>query len=97
MPELIAILSAKRDEDYQQRRFFAALQGVDLDENSGGTEEKGQKELENLKARVFTGGSAQDSNDVISLQGINSQQAGFGIGNGLEYENLTKDPINPFG
>jgi hypothetical protein len=41
-----------------------------------------------MKARVFSGGQTSDSNDVLSLQGANAQKAGFGIGMGLDYENL---------
>jgi len=85
MPELMAILASKRELDYEEKKFFAAIQGVDLDKN----EERGQKEWEDLKARVFSGGKAKDSNDVLSLQGQNAQRYGFGIGMGLDYEDLT--------
>ena len=86
MPELIATLSSRRDLDYQEKKFLAAIQGVDLDAQSG--ESRGQKEWEDLKARVFSGGTAKDSNDITSLQGINASQAGFGIGAGLSYDNV---------
>jgi hypothetical protein len=87
MPELIATLEISRDLQYQEKKFLAAIQGVDLDKNSGS--EKGQKEWEDMKARVFSGGATTDSNDILALQGHNAQKAGFGIGMGLEYENLT--------
>ncbi len=51
--------------------------------------DRGQKEWEDMKARVFSGGQTSDSNDVLSLQGVNAQKAGFGIGMGLDYEDLT--------
>jgi hypothetical protein len=41
-----------------------------------------------MKARVFSRGQTSDSNDVLSLQGATAQKAGFGIGMGLDYENL---------
>lgn len=85
MPELMAILSSKRELDYEEKKFSAAIQGVDLEQGS----DRGQKEWEDLKARVFSGGKAKDSNDVLSLQGQNAKKYGFGIGMGLEYENLT--------
>lgn len=85
MPELTALLESKRDLEYQEKKFFAAMEGVDLDKQSG----KGQKEWEDMKARVFSKGATGDSNDVLALQGVNAQKAGFGIGFGLEYENLT--------
>jgi hypothetical protein len=87
MPELVATLEISRDLQYQEKKFLAAIQGVDLDNNSESG--KGQKEWEDMKARVFSGGATTDSNDILALQGHNAQKAGFGIGMGLEYENLT--------
>lgn len=89
LSEIMAILSSKRELDYQEKKFFAAIQGVDLEDSSG--EERGQKEWENLKARVFSGGATNDSNDVLSLQGQNAKKVGFGIGMGLDYED-SRDP-----
>lgn len=84
MPELMAIIAGRRELDYEEKKFLAAIQGVDLEKN----EEKGQKEWEDLKARVFSGGKAKDGNDVLALQGQNAIKAGFGIGFGLDYEDL---------
>ena len=91
--ELMQILSITRDLDYEEKKFSAALQGIDLDSQSGKGDEKvkGQKEWEDMKARVFSGGATSDSNDVLSLQGQNAKKAGFGIGAGLSYEDL-RDP-----
>ena len=88
MPELIATLSSRRELDYQEKKFLAAIQGVDLDAQSG--ESRGQKEWEDMKARVFSQGKAKDGNDILALQGQNARSAGFGIGMGLDYEDLTK-------
>lgn len=82
--ELMYILNTKRELDYTEKKFLAALQGVNLDE--GQEETKGQKEWEDLKARVYSRGMATDSNDILALQGVNAQQAGFGIGMGIDYE-----------
>lgn len=89
MSELMLIIESKRELDYQEKRFFAAIQGVDLDKESG--EKRGQKEWEDLKARVFSNGQTNDSNDVLALQGQNAKKAGFGIGLGLDYEDA-RDP-----
>jgi len=86
MPELMATLEVIRELDYTEKKFLAAIQGVDLDKESN--KDKGQKEWEDMKARVFSKGQTSDSNDVLSLQGVNAQKAGFGIGMGLDYENL---------
>jgi hypothetical protein len=88
MPELMATLEVSRELDYSEKKFMAAIQGVDLDKESG--KDRGQQEWEDMKARVFSGGQTSDSNDVLSLQGPNAQKLGFGIGMGLDYEDLTK-------
>ena len=88
MPELIATLSSRRELEYQEKKFLAAIQGVDLDAQSG--ESKGQQEWDDMKARVFSQGKAKDGNDILALQGQNARSAGFGIGYGLDYEDLTK-------
>lgn len=84
MPELIAIIEKTRELDYIEKKFLAAMQGVDLDKQSGK-----QDEWEKMKAKVFSGGSANNPNDILALQGINAQKAGFGIGMGLSYEKLS--------
>lgn len=94
MPELTAILVAKRKSEHNERRFLAAMQGQDIGEFGGDTERKEQVTFEDLKARVFSGGAAKDAKDILALQGINAQQAGFGIGMGLEYQDA-KDLENP--
>lgn len=87
MPELTAILEAKRENDYNEKKFFAAIQGVDLDKQSGRSE---QNPWEAMKARVFGQAKGGDPNDVTALKGLNAQKAGFGIGMGLGYQDLTK-------
>jgi len=83
MPELVITLSTARDLEYQEKKFLAAMQGVDLDKN------KNEKNAwEEMKARVFSGGKATDANDILAYQGINAQKAGFGIGMGMDYERI---------
>lgn len=101
MPELTSILIAKREREYDEKKFLAAMQGVDLDASSKTQDgkERGQKEWEDLKARVFSGGAAKDSNDVLSLQGSTAVKAGIGIGMGLDYASVSdkSGPKNPLG
>lgn len=85
MPELLATLEVSRELDYSEKKFLAAIQGVDIEQDS----KKGQQEWEDMKARVFSRGQTGDANDVLSLQGPKAKQLGFGIGMGLDYENLT--------
>jgi len=87
MPELMATLSSKRELDYEEKKFMAAIQGVDLEQNSGGSR-RGQQEWEDLKARVYSGGKARDGNDILALQGPAAEKAGFGIGMGIDYDDL---------
>jgi len=81
MQELTATLKIKRELDYSDKKFAAAMQGVDLDKNSGNG-----NEWEDMKARVFSKGATGNGNDILALQGVNAERAGFGIGMGLDYE-----------
>ena len=94
MPELTATLTAMRDVEHRKNKFLGAIQGIDIDE---GIEKDTQvSSFEDIKARVFSGGQAKDSSDILSLQGLNAQQVGFGIGLGLEYSNLKEEPEGPW-
>ena len=84
MPELVATIGSIRDLDYQEKKFLAAIQGVDLDGETN--KDKGQKEWEDMKARVFSKGATGNGNDILALQGVNAERAGFGIGMGIDYE-----------
>ena len=83
MPELVAILEAKNNQDYEEKKFLAALQGVDIDTSSS------DNKWEEMKARVYSNGSTSNPNDILALQGTAATRAGFGIGQGLEYEVVT--------
>ena len=85
MPELTETLKYKRELEHNERKFLAAIQGVDIDKDK--TEDNA---WERMKAKVFSGGKSTDPNDITSFQGANASKAGFGIGMGLGYEDLTK-------
>lgn len=87
MAELTEILSSKRELDHQEKKFMAAIQGIDLE----GGQEDPQKKWEDMKARVFSKGQATDANDIVALQGQNAINAGFGINMGLDYADM-RDP-----
>lgn len=82
MPELVSILETKAKEDYENKKFMAAMQGVDIDKNSS----EGQEAWEKIKARAFSRGKTNDPDDIVSLSGAAAKKAGFGIGEGLDYE-----------
>jgi hypothetical protein len=46
----------------------------------------GQQKWEEIKARAFSDGKTSNPNDIMSLQGAAAEQAGFGIGMGLDAE-----------
>jgi len=84
LSELFITLEATRDFDYQNKKFTAAIQGVDIDENK-----QEEDPWEAMKARVAakeSGIGNGNPNDITAMQGIAAQQAGFGIGMGLDYE-----------
>lgn len=83
MPELSETLNAKREESYNEKKFLASIQGIDLEGNQSKAEED---PWERLKNKVFNKGG--DPNDVTSLRGQKAAKAGFGIGMGLTYEKL---------
>lgn len=88
MPELVAILEAKNNEDYENRKFLAALQGVDIDQSNA--KSKGST-WEEIQARVFSGGKTSNAKDVMALQGKNAKRKGFGIGLGLDAVSIDAD------
>jgi len=108
MAELVAILEAMREQEYNDKKFAAAMQGVDLDKETGrdkkpkkSTEGKKASTFEDIQARVFSGGMAQDANDILALQGRFGAQKGFQMGKDMQYNRVDhKDPNapkNPFG
>jgi hypothetical protein len=90
MPELLAIIESRRELDYTEKKFFAAMQGVDLDEASGKQDEDPWEAMKARVASKVSGIGNGDPNDILSLQGQKAQQYGFGIGMGLEYEVVSK-------
>jgi hypothetical protein len=81
MPELLQIISMRRELDHMEKKFLAAIQGVDIDKD------KGDDAWEEMKNRVLYKGKG--SNDITNLSGKRAMEAGFGIGNGLDYEEIT--------
>ena len=106
MAELVSILEAMNEKEYADKKFAAAMQGVDLDKETGRknkprkTEQKKASTFEDIQARVFSGGLAQDANDILSLQGSLGARKGFQMGKDMGYgrfhdsdENAPKSPL----
>ena len=85
MPELNATLAAKRDTDYAQQKFMAALQGVDLDKNVKRSNEAPQT-FQDFANEVVAKKTGTSADDIVNLQGSEAEKAGFGVGFGLDYE-----------
>lgn len=83
MPELLSILEEKSAQEFEDKKFLASLQGANLD---GGSDGASLNKWEEIKARAFSRGKTSNPNDILALQGRAAQQAGFGIGMGLDYE-----------
>ena len=105
MAELTFILEASRDAEYNRQKFAAAMQGVDLDKETGRDKRprKGKKAttFEDIQARVASGGLANDANDILSLQGQYGARKGFQMGKDMGYsrfhDNDENKPRNPLG
>ena len=95
MAELVAILEAMRDHEYNERKFAAAMQGVDLDKQTGRRpkperpKQKKAQTFEDIQARAVSGGRAKDANDILSLQGALGAKHGFQLGRDMDYGAFT--------
>ena len=96
-----------RERDYTDKKFAAAMQGVDLDKETGKknrpqqTQQKKVSTFEDMQARVASGGLAQDANDILSLQGQYGARKGFQMGKDMGYSRFHDEdenkPTNPLG
>lgn len=69
LAELEKLLEAKRDQDFQNKKFAAALKGVDLDEPS----DKEAPTFEEIKRR------AEAKNMGVSADSLEFAEIGIGI------------------
>lgn len=67
------------EKDYEDKKFSAALKGVDLDSNR-----QDVKTFEDIRREAL--GDDPKANDIVNLKGKLAQEAGFGIDQGLMYE-----------
>jgi hypothetical protein len=80
MPELLKTISTKRELDHIEKKFLAAMQGVDIDKD------KEDDKWQEMKNRILYKGKSED--DITTLTGQRANNAGFGIGVGLDYETV---------
>jgi protein tyrosine/serine phosphatase len=79
LKELIDTLEEMNKKDLEDKKFLAALQGVDLE---GGSESS--KSFDDVRREAL--GDDPRTNDIVNLKGNLAKEEGFGIGNGLGYE-----------
>jgi hypothetical protein len=79
LKELIDTLEEMNKKDLEDKKFLAALQGVDLE---GGSESS--KSFDDVRREAL--GDDPRTNDIANLKGNLAKEEGFGIGNGLGYE-----------
>lgn len=94
LPELFSILEAYAKKLYEDRKFFAAIQGIDLEKNSSSSSSsKNQNGLERMRERIAkrTGKPLKDPDDITNLRGRRAKSKGFGIGMGLDYDIISAD------
>ena len=95
MAELVSILESMNEKEYGERRFAAAMQGVDLDKQTGRSnrpqqaQQKKATTMEDIQARAVSGGRAKDANDILSLQGALGARHGFQLGKDMDYGSFT--------
>ena len=87
MSELTQLLETKSENDYRDKKFTAALKGIDLDKE---TNKNKDNAWERMKARVFSGNRTENPDDILTFRGHKAQQAGFGLGMGLDYVDFKK-------
>ena len=94
MAELLATLTAKRKLGHEDRKFMAALQGVDIDDPQSDSREADPVAAVMARAQARAQGkdvseiTMLDPNDIASLQGAAGANAGFQIGVDMDYEVL---------
>ena len=88
LKELTETLSMHNEVDHHNKKFFAAIQGIDIDGNKKESEEDPWEAMKARVAAKTSGIVPQNSNDITSFTGVKARQAGFGIGMGLDYEKV---------
>lgn len=84
LQELLSIVNMRRDLDYEEKKFLASIQGIDIEKGN----KKSVDPWEAMKARVFSKGQTSDPNDITSFQGPKAAKVGFGVGMGIDYVDM---------
>jgi len=79
MPELISVVNAMTEKDFEDKKFFAQIEGIDIDSGSSNG-----KTFEDIRREAL--GDDPTTNDIINLKGKLAKETGFGVDQGLMYE-----------
>lgn len=78
MSELIATLGAMHEKENRQNKFLAAIQGIDLSEQSKTNDDSGASTLQDIEARAHARLTGNNIEATAIQQGINRSE-------GLDY------------
>ena len=87
LPEIIAIIETSRKRAYEDKVFFAKINGIDMEKSSPSKASSGL--LNAVREAMGKEKKARyelPANDITRLKGRKAREAGFGIGMGLDYE-----------
>ena len=80
MSELIATLGAMHDKENRQNKFLAAIQGIDLSEQSQASENSGTTTLQDIEARAHARLTGNQTEAMAIQQGFDgSDGLGYSI------------------
>ena len=79
MPELISVVNAMTEKDFEDKKFFAQIEGIDIDSGSSNG-----KTFEDIRREAL--GDDPTTNDIVNLKGKLAKETGFGVDQGLMYE-----------
>lgn len=70
MPELMVTLNAQREVEHRKQKFMAAIQGIDLDENSSSSKEEPEVTVEMIQARAIARLTGDTGKAALTEMGI---------------------------
>jgi hypothetical protein len=80
MSELIATLGAMHEKENRQNKFLAAIQGIDLSEQSKTSDDTGATSLQDIEARVHARLTGNKTESMAIQQGFDgSDGLGYSI------------------
>lgn len=87
LPEIVAILESARKRAYDDKVFFAKINGIDMEKSSVTKASEGLlNAVREAMGKEKEARNEVPANDITRLRGRKARETGFGIGMGLDYE-----------